>query len=124
MPNTKCHMRIGSAAEGACVLVPPDPACVSFSEFNESGPISSATILVGLAAVLLLFVPDAAYLFECLTLLASTTLVVLILFGGKLLPCFTVEKPLSFEVDHCPSTTAHRSLPSTARSSPHDITRG
>ena len=75
-----------------------------FSEYNETGPISFATIIVGSAALVILFVPQAGelpptvtYMFQCLTLLSSTTLVVLILFGGKLLPCFRGEKPLSFE---------------------------
>ena len=67
-----------------------------FTEFNESASILFVCILIGLAALILIplsSIPDlldrgTAYILTYIVIVVITSLVSLIVLGGKLLPCF------------------------------------
>lgn len=76
-----------------------------FSEFNESGVTLFAAMLIGLASLILFSLKKATalerrleFVFEVVTITTTSSLVCLVAFGGKLLPCFRGQgAPASFE---------------------------
>ena len=76
-----------------------------FSEFNETVPTMTITILMALSALVVFSVssmadldPHTQYVFQALVLLGTTSFVVIVVPGYKLLPCFRHhDAPISFE---------------------------